>query len=366
MRIVADTMPLDRLHFTGLRNLMRAELRPSPGINLISGANGSGKTSLLEGLHLLGLARSFRARQLKTLIHFDCDALTVFGRLQGDPPIPLGLERRRDADTPVMKLAGERIERVSQLAERLPLQLIDSRTFELVEGSPKARREYLDWGVFHVEQAFLDCWKRMRRALKHRNALLRHGRIDRLSIDAWNQELAREAQRLDGMREAYVARLEPLFMATLARLAELPELSLGYYRGWDRSRPLGEILEASVETDRQMGFTQQGPQRADLRLKVGRRPAAEVLSRGQQKVVVSALKLAQGQLLEALTEHHCLYLIDDLAAELDLEHRRRFCELLEEQRGQSFITVIERDTLGYRFTTEVKAFEVRAGQVSEA
>lgn len=94
-----------------------------------------------------------------------------------------------------------------------------------------------------------------------------------------------------------------------------------------------------------MGFTQHGPQRADLRIRLGRRPAVEVLSRGQQKLVVSALKLAQGRLLEQSTGRSCLYLVDDLPAELDAEHRRVFCRLLETMRCQAFITSVEHDAL---------------------
>lgn len=358
-------MPLDRLQVSGLRNLAQVDIAPSTGVNLVCGPNGSGKTSVLEALHLLGLARSFRARQLKPLIHFNADGLTVFGRLTGNPPSRIGLQRLRAADGVQLRLDGERIERISRLAERLPVQLIDSHTFELIEGSPKARREYLDWGVFHVDHDFFAVWKRMRRALKHRNALLRYGTIDKRSMAAWNQELARAASAMDRLRNDYIERLSPLFGETLARLSDVAGVSLGYYRGWDRQRELEDILESNLATDRQMGFTQQGPQRADVRIRMGKRPAAEILSRGQQKVVVSALKLAQGQLLERLTGRSCLYLIDDLAAELDQAHRSRFCELLEEQHGQSFITVIEQEALGYPFKGEHRVFELDEGHVRQ-
>ncbi len=359
-------MALDRLQVTGLRNIAQADLTPSAGINLICGANGSGKTSLLEALHLLGLARSFRARHVKSLIHFDAESLTVFGRIAGTPPQRIGIQRRRDSSSVELRLDGERVERISRLAEQLPLQLIDNHTFELIEGSPRARREYLDWGVFHLDHDFLTLWKRMRRALKHRNALLRYGTIDRISMAAWNQELGRTAEQMDSLRKQYIEQLAPLFSETLARLADLPDVTLQYTRGWERQRPLEEVLEAGIGTDRKMGFTQQGPQRADIRIRVGKRLAAEVLSRGQQKVVVSALKLAQGQLLERLTERHCLYLIDDLAAELDSRHRQRFCELLEEQQGQSFITAIERADVQQGFSKEFALFELRGGRLESA
>jgi DNA replication and repair protein RecF len=110
-----------------------------------------------------------------------------------------------------------------------------------------------------------------------------------------------------------------------------------------------------------MGFTQQGPQRADLRIRVNKQPAVEVLSRGQQKLVVSALKLAQGRFLERTAQRHCIYLIDDLPAELDEQNRHQFCELLEDMQCQAFITSVEPSALRstWRSDTAVKMFHVK-------
>ncbi|MFC0267044.1 DNA replication/repair protein RecF [Kushneria aurantia] len=359
-------MPLDRLHFQGLRNLVPLEWQPDAHVNLIFGDNGSGKTSLLEGLHILGMGRSFRTRQLKSAIGHDAAALTLFGRLAGSPPLPLGVERRRDSETLSLRMAGERLERVAELARQLPVQLINPDAFRLIEGAPAARREFLDWGVFYVEADFFDIWRRVRRSLKHRNALLRHDRIDEQSLALWSRELARWSEALDAMRSDWMARFVEVFEPTLRELVDLPELSLRYYRGWDRQRRLEEVLSDGLATDRQMKFTQQGPQRADLRLRVGRHPAAEVLSRGQQKLVVSALKLAQGRLLEAESERRCLYLIDDLAAELDDRHRRAFCRLLEQMNCQTFLTGIDPAALdGYWDpSTSVTRFHVTQGRLA--
>ncbi|TDX28772.1 DNA replication and repair protein RecF [Modicisalibacter xianhensis] len=358
-------MPLDRLTFLGLRNLDSLDMRPSAGINLIFGANGSGKTSVLEGVHLLGMGRSFRTQQVKHAIGHDSDALVLHGRMSGSPPLPLGVRRQRASSELEMRLGGERVARVAQLAEALPLQLINPDAFRLLEGSPASRREFLDWGVFHVKHDFFAVWKGFRRALKHRNALLRHDRIDLQSIRVWEHELVQLSERLDALREAYVERFLPVFEETLAGLLSLPGLSLKYSRGWDRSRALAEVLEQGRDSDSHMGFTQQGPQRADLRIRLERRPAVEVLSRGQQKLVVSAMKLAQGRLLEALTGRTCIYLIDDLPAELDIEHRQAFCRWLERMQCQVFITSVEREALAglWQPETAVAMFHVKQGRL---
>ncbi|WP_148252396.1 DNA replication/repair protein RecF [Aidingimonas lacisalsi] len=356
-------MPLDRLAFMGLRNLVETDCQPGAGVNVIVGANGSGKTSLLEGIHILGMGRSFRTHQLKHTIAHSTDAMALHGRLVGDPPVPLGVRRTRASNELEMRMAGEKVSRISRLVEALPLQLINPDAFRLLEGSPTTRREFLDWGVFHVKHEFLATWRRVKRALKHRNALLRHDRMDKRSLDAWDHELTYWSTKLDDLRAEYMQALSPVFEETLKELLPLEGLSLRYYRGWDRQRPLSDVLKRSQDTDQQMGFTQQGPQRADLRIRLDRRPAVEVLSRGQQKLVVSALKLAQGRLLEQTTERTCVYLIDDLPAELDTYHRQAFCRWLEVMGCQVFITSVEQDALKglWQTNTPVAMFHVKHG-----
>ncbi len=362
------SMPLDRLTFQGLRNLQTLDIRPGGGVNLIIGDNGSGKTSLLEGIHILGLGRSFRTQQLKHAIKHDEDAFILHGRLEGDPPLPVGIRRQRSASESIIRLAGAPVTRIAQLAETLPLQLINPDTFRLLEGSPAFRREFLDWGVFHVKHEFFDIWRRVRRALKHRNALLRHAKMDRQILAVWDRELAHYGVQLDVLRHDYVSNFSPIFEETLNELLPLgkAELKLRYFRGWDHKRSYSEVLSDSHESDRQMGFTQQGPQRADLHIRVDRRPAKEVLSRGQQKLVVSALKLAQGRLLETITGRRCIYLIDDLPAELDKHHRRVFCKWLERMQCQVFTTSVERESLLglWQTTTAMTMFHVKHGQLT--
>ena len=354
-------MSLTLLNFHGLRNLQPVEMTPSARINVISGANGSGKTSLLEGIHILGMGRSFRTRQLKHAIQSDQPHMTLYGRLSGEPEVTLGVRRLRTQRELELRLKGDKSARLAELVEAMPLQLINPDAFRLLEGSPSGRREFLDWGVFHVKHDFLGIWKRTRRALKHRNALLRRGRIQPQEMAVWEQELALWGEQMDALRRVWFSDFLPVFEETLKVLLPLPGLTLNYARGWDKERSLSAVLHDSRATDQQMGFTQQGPQRADLRIRVNKQPAVEVLSRGQQKLVVSALKLAQGRFLERTAQRHCIYLIDDLPAELDEHNRYQFCQLLEEMQCQAFITSVEPSALGstWRQETSVKMFHVK-------
>ena len=132
----------------------------------------------------------------------------------------------------------------------------------------------------------MSAWQRLQQALRQRNSWLRHGTLDGASDAAWSRELSLASDEIDGYRRAYIQALKPVFETTLKALLDLDGLTLSYYRGWDKDRPLVDVLASSLERDRAMGHTQSGPQRADLRLKVGSHNAAEVLSRGQQKLVV--------------------------------------------------------------------------------
>lgn len=360
-------MPLKRLSVTAVRNLHPVTIYPSPHINLIYGDNGSGKTSLLEAIHILGLARSFRSTRLQPVIQHQHEACTVFGELLLDNGVvtSMGITRSKQADYQI-RIDGQTVRSTAQLADTLPLQLINPDSFRLLEGAPKQRRQYLDWGVFHVEHQFLGTWQRLQKSLKQRNSLLRRGRIERSQLTPWEAELVASSERIDQFRRAYIARLKPVFEQVLAQLVSLDELTLSYFRGWDKERDLQAVLDSQFDRDCQLGHTQAGPQRADLRLRIKGMNAAEVLSRGQQKLVVCALKIAQGYLLkESGRQQDCVFLVDDLPSELDEQHRNALCRLLEGLNCQVFITGVEAEQLARSWQKEtlLTMFHVEHGHI---
>jgi DNA replication and repair protein RecF len=362
-------MSLQRLNVSGLRNLQALQLAPSPRINLLHGDNGSGKTSVLEAIHLLGLARSFRSTRLTPVIQHGAEQALVFGevRLADGRHSQLGIARERSGECRI-RIDGQNARSAAQLAELLPLQLINPDSFRLLEGAPKIRRQFLDWGVFHVEPRFLGAWQRLQGALRQRNSWLRHGRIDGAAQAAWDRELCLASEAIDTYRRAYIQALKPVFEQVLAQLVELPELVISYYRGWDRERSLDEVLAASLPRDQQLGHTQAGPQRADLRLRIAGHNAADILSRGQQKLVVCALRIAQGHLVNQAKHGQCVYLVDDLPSELDEQHRHALCRLLEDLDCQVFITGVDGETLkdGWRTDTPVAMFHVEHGRIESS
>ncbi len=241
-------MSLSRVSVTAVRNLHPVTFSPSPRINILYGANGSGKTSVLEAIHLLGLARSFRSTRLLPVIQYEQLACTVFGQVElaEGGHSALGISRDRQGEFQI-RIDGQNARSAAQLAEILPLQLINPDSFRLLEGAPKIRRQFLDWGVFHVEPRFMSTWQRLQKALRQRNSWLRHGTLDAASQAAWDRELCLASAEIDEYRRAYIKALKPVFEQTLSELVELEGLTLSYYRGWDKEKELSNVLASSLQ-----------------------------------------------------------------------------------------------------------------------
>ena len=358
---------LQKLSISKLRNINFAEIRPSSSINIFYGENGSGKSTALEAIHLLGLARSFRSNSQKPLIQHGEKESTVFAELSDKTTIGVTKGGRLSQQ---IKISGRKAEKTAELAKCLPLQVLNSDTFKILEGSPKIRRHYLDWGVFHVEHCFLEQWRQGQIALQNRNSLLKRG-ASKSEIDPWTQEFVKYAESIDGFRQVYVETLQPIVSSILAKLIDLKGLNLEYDRGWDKDIILQDLMSSSFNRDLRYGYTVAGPQRADLKIKIGQNHAIDILSRGQQKLLVSALKIAQGALLERENNKNCVYLIDDLPAELDEKNRKKVCELLSSLNCQLFITSVDASSLdgcwdGIELEgKEKKLFHVKHGKISE-
>ncbi len=335
-------MKLKKVKITDFRNLEIVEFSPNSEFNLIYGDNGSGKTSLLEAIYMFGHGRSFRTHLGKRIIRHDADQLTLYGEAcDMDSERPIGILRDRSGQT-IMRLSGETVPSIAELAKLLPIQLINPQSYTLLDSGPKFRRQFLDWGMFHVEHRYFSIWQRFQRLLKQRNAALRiAANIDQIQI--WDNEYVELAGQIDRYRQNYVERLIPLFREIFADLLAIDELDIQYRRGWDRERDLLEVLAQSINADVKVGYSQHGPQRADLNFKVNKVPVHDELSRGQQKLLVCALKLAQGKLLYNMAEKQCIYLIDDLPAELDSHHLQNMYKVLQQINSQVFLTSLSKD-----------------------
>lgn len=330
---------IDKLNIYNVRNIVSAELTFQSKYTIFYGANGSGKTSILESIYLLGSARSFRTRETAPLIHYSHPELTVFGRLDNGESISI---QKTHSGTTQVKLNQQSCYRSSELAYFLPCQLIYQDIFQIIDSGPSVRRAVLDWGMFHVKHSYLALWKDYRRVLKQRNALLRQ-RACLSDCKPWDTMLVDLSMALDEMRSAYFQEWRVIFQEYLAQLTNTA-CSISYYRGWgrkDSNKSLAAILLEQFDSDCQRQFTHSGAHQADIIFNSAAIKAKQNLSRGQQKIILIALKLAQS----AMLSKPCVYLFDDIAAELDAFHIERFLRCISTINGQFFLTALDRESL---------------------
>ncbi|MEJ2316909.1 MAG: DNA replication/repair protein RecF [Gammaproteobacteria bacterium] len=347
-------MYLKKIQIRDFRNIRSAELELADTFNIITGDNGAGKTSLLEAVSFLARGKSFKTTNSASLIHAGKSDFLILAT--GNRNEKLGL-RRTINDTQV-RLNGQAVNRLSDLVKLMPLLVITPNSHELIERGPDQRRQFIDWGLFHVEQSYAKEMQLYRKALRQRNAVIRS---DFDSVVYWEKGLATHGECVDRYRQAFIQQLEPLFQDTLRHFEGITDLSLSYEPGWNKEKGLLEHLASRRESDRKSGSTSVGPHRADLALKIGKTPARERLSRGQQKLVVISLIVAQARLLGGEGSMPTI-LVDDLPAELDLDHQKTLLDLLANIPSQKIITSI--DSGPSRFVSDARMFHVEHGQVS--
>src|SRR5690554_2603901 len=358
-------MQIRSLTISHLRNLTAVEIENAGRINVIYGQNGSGKTSVLEAIYCLGFGRSFRTHQARQIIQAETEAFTVFAKLDGhDNETRVGFQRNRQGESDT-RINGERGLKFSELAWYVPVQLITPEGVELITDGPKARRQFMDWGLFHVEQSDYQHWLAYSRLLKQRNALLRSGRFLQDGGAFWDKQLIAAGDALTRAREAYLSALNEHLTVYCQRF--LPDMTFAFklMPGWsERFGSFEEALSDRLELDLRQGFTSVGPSKAEWQIRVDGVDARERLSRGQLKLLMAALRFVQGEHYRMVTGTSCIYLIDDLPAELDVDNQQKLCQAIVDTQSQVFVTAIDKKTiLGHFNEAETRLFHVEQGTI---
>lgn len=351
-------MFLSELVFSSLRLFSRLEVRPAPGINLFSGENGSGKTSLLEGLYFLSRIRSFRTGRLQEIIRHGSERLQIRATVEESGcRRQLSVEKGRQFTR--ICSDGQVAGRVSEQALRFPVLAWLPDSARLFTDPPRVRRRWLDWSLFHVKQGFLPAWKRYCRSLRHRNALLR-GAPGR-SFDFWEKAMCDQAGAIDSLRTEYLEALQTHWREIMPRLGL--EASIVYRRGWDEDASLAECLRRQREADCRRGHTLSGPHRADIQFCAPEVAVSSLLSRGQMKRYGVGLILGQLLCMTERVGRVPLVLMDDLDSELDFPGLECVLEGLSQVPAQYFLTTLNPG-LAERFSSlRSRVFHMKHGRV---
>lgn len=311
-------MILTQLSTQNFRNLEGSELVFHPTANIIVGRNGQGKTNLLESIYFLATGKSFRTTRLASVFRFDASNVFVGGSLEREglqKELSVGLEsgesRRR-----VLQVNRQRAT-LADYVNTISVLAYSSARLEIIRGTPEERRRFLDRGIAGIHSGYLNELTRYARVLRQRNALLQavaSGRDSMDSLDAWDDEFSITAAAIQKARAHYTGSIATALRDIMTRHDyHVRDIEMEY-------RPsVVDDMKRLRRQEAKARMTLAGPQRDVLEFRVGGRPAADVLSGGEQKMLVLFLKFAKLELFRDRTAEAPLLLLDDVDAELDLE-----------------------------------------------
>src|SRR3954466_991029 len=338
-------MVVDRLRLRDFRTYADADVALGPGLTVVHGRNGAGKTNLLEGLYFGCTGRSCRTTNEREVVRFDQPAarVTVSGSdADGEHELQVGFS---PGEAKRFKVDGAPVERLLETPARPLVSVFLPDRLELVKGPPALRRSHLDALVTGLWPARAATRKAYAQALQQRNALLsriRAGHGSRAPLAAWDLELARHAIALREDRARAVALLDGRFPSLAADLGLLGAAALRYRprRGAETAEQLAAELAERLDSDLERGFTGHGPHRDELLLLRDGRELRVYGSQGEQRLALLALLLAERAALEAERSAPPLLLLDDVMSELDAERRERLVERIGDA-GQGVITTTD-------------------------
>ncbi|MEE9552209.1 MAG: DNA replication/repair protein RecF [Gammaproteobacteria bacterium] len=350
-------MYLERVGIQHVRNLTNVEIEADPKINFFFGANATGKTAILEAIHLLARAKSFRSPRIRDIIQHKKPLLSVTAQLIADNQAVITTGLEKSSSETRLKFNGEKISRVSEQAQNIPLFVITPESHRILAGTPKDRRHWLDWAMFHVEPRYIDDWRDYHQALRHRNALLRK-RADASQFVAWETVMADTALRLGEYRRTYLSRIQQHIIQKgvyeKVEIAQNPEPADGLLHRLSKQR----------EIDMKIGYTQTGPHRADIVFSINGQEAGKILSRGEAKLFIVMLMSGQAIEYKDKTGNSPVMLVDDISAEFDEKRCIQAIDYLVSLNAQLFINSVLAET-AERINSQFAMFHVEHGKVSK-
>ena len=357
-------MTLLKLDIHAVRNIQHETIIPASTLNFIYGENASGKSAVIEAIFILGRAKSFRSSTIKPIINFDYHDLIVSAHIVQANGNNFYLGIKLDNRNTEIRINQQSTYKRSDLAYALPLQLIHPKSYELLDAGPQLRREFLDWGVFNDDENFLPAWRNFKKALAQRNSLLRTRRPEHINV--WDKELVYYGTIVNSCRQLYLQKFKTVFIQIIQKFLDIDDIDIKLMSGWDTNLKFQQALIEDLDKDLRYGYSHSGPHRSDFQLIISNRLARDLVSRGQLKLIIMSLKLAQVQLLTKESSNMPCVLIDDFAAELDITNRSKLLHYLSELKCQVFITASEISDFGdLSQLKNYKMFHVEHGNIKQ-
>ena len=363
-------MRVVRLSLRDFRSYEAAELRPGPSLTVVAGRNGAGKTNLLEALYFACTGRSCRTGNEREVVRFGASLTRLeleTEDAQGRHEVSVGFQ---PGEPKRLRADGAPVERLTDSSARPLVAVFLPDRLDLVLGAPALRRAHLDQVVAALWPARAGTRREYSSALAQRNALIaaiRAGRAGRGSLPAWDTALARHGVELMRDRAEVAARLRDRFAAHAGALGLEGEVELAYRprsRAEDADALAAELAERT-DGDLERGFTGHGPHRDDLALRREGRELRSYGSRGQVRLGLLALLLAEREELADERGAVPLLLLDDVMSELDAPRRARLVDVLR-AGGQAVVTATELGHVPGADEPGVERVAIAEGRVLQA
>ncbi|HIG88669.1 MAG TPA: DNA replication and repair protein RecF [Candidatus Thioglobus sp.] len=333
---------INKLSINQFRNLKNQYIEPSKNINLFVADNAQGKTNLIEAIYYLGHNRSFKTKTISEVIHYKFSDFQLNAQIDNHR---IKLEKSRNKNK--IFIDQQRIKNTSQLTQLLPIQIITPDKGFVVNGTPKNKRSYLDWGVFHVELGFLKTFKSYNKILKNINVLLFNNKINEL--DFWFLELAKTAKIINKNRVEYIKQLKKTakskdLQQLLTSFDLIDTFDYQFYSGWPKEvdeldeQSIYRYLSKNIQSLLKANYLNYGPHKASINFSLNNKNEC-FLSRGEQKTLSIIFWLTQVLMLTNQGVNPVV-LIDDISSELDRKKINTILQYLNALNVQTFMTDI--------------------------
>lgn len=366
-------MILNHLTITNYRNIQIADLYLSPNVNCFVGANGMGKSNVLDAIYYLSFCRGFASAQDSANLNHSSDYFMIEGdyQLESGSNQHICCSLKRGAPKRV-KVDGKAVKRISDHVGRIPMVIIAPTDSALILGGSEERRHFMDMVIIQYSSAYLDALIRYEKALKQRNALLKQDEEpDEGVMSVLEEMMSVSGQVIYEERKRFVAEFLPIFLDLYKRLSgkEHELVDIQYTSHGSRGDLLPQLRDWRNK-ERIIGYSLHGMHKDDLELSLNGFPVKREASQGQQKTFFIAMKLSQFIFLKNKGEHRTpLLLLDDIFDKLDAQRVESIIDYVSSQAfGQIFITDTRREHLDKILAStlrDYKLFSVESGVVSE-
>lgn len=332
---------LKSLSLRAFRNYESLNLELNPGMTLVVGQNGHGKTNMMEAVYFLCLGRSFRERREKRLIMFGSQSCKLQGEFEWDQRShTTDITLKRDGPK-VASLDGKEILKLSELVGKAPVVSLTVEDGRIIRGEPWARRKFLDVALAQADRGYLDALKKYKRALKQRNISLREGR--KTLIESYEEILAESGTVIRTKRAGLIDFLAAHTDEAYKSINQQGEKFTISYRpnpqdDVEKKEILTRALAGIRSTDQERGFTSVGPHRDDVRLEVNNQNLRLYGSHGQARTALATMKLAELRYYTDRYNRSPILIMDEVASVLDRMRAENLIEILAGSNSQVFIT----------------------------